>query len=250
MSQPDFAKALLDSTLPTPDGLVDPKGRPAGKRFDVYRNNVVLSLSDALADAFPVVQKLVGEKFFQAMAGVFVRAHPPQSPILSQFGAEFPDFLAGFPPVAKITYLPDVARLELARTQAYHAADATPIDGTALAALTPEDMAEAILHVHPSLYIISSPFPVLAIWQKNIEAPDTPLPQSGQDVLITRPNDTVEMRQLPAGAADFLRALKAGKSLGETIDYCSRISGFDLTKNIGGLFEARLLIKITKGKTP
>lgn len=247
MSQIDFAAALLDAEKPTPTGVVDPKGRPAGKRFDVYRNNVVLSLSDALADAFPVVQKLVGDKFFQAMAGVFVRKHPPQSPILSQFGGEFPDFLADFPPVAHLTYLPDVARLELARTRAYHAADATPVDGTALAALPPEQMAGAFLHFHPSLHIISSPFPVLAIWQKNSDMPEASIPQSGQDVLIARPESTLEMRQLPAGAADFLRALKAGKPLGEAIDFCSRMPGFNLTENIGGLFEARLLTKISKG---
>ncbi len=244
MSQIDFSKALLDTELPTPEGLIDPKGRPAGKRFDVYRNNVVLSLSDALADAYPVVQKLVGDKFFQAMAGVFVRMYPPKSPILSEFAPEFPDFLASFPPVAKLTYLPDVARLERARTQAYHAQDAEPIDGAALAALSPEQMSDAKLRLHPSLHIISSPFPVFAIWQQNSGAPDTTIPKHGQDVLITRPSDMVEMRTLPPGAADFLRALASGRRLGEVIAFCEKIPLFDLTENIGGLFESNLLIKI------
>jgi len=244
MSQPDFAKALLDNERPTPEGLIDPKGRPAGKRFDVYRNNVVLSLSDALSDAYPVVEKLVGEKFFQAMAGVFVRMHPPKNPILSQFAPEFPEFLSAFPPVAKLSYLPDVARLEKARTEAYHAADAAPIDGSALAALTPAQMAAAKLRLHPSLQVISSPFPIFAIWQKNSDSPEAAIPRHGQDVLIARPVDMVEMRTLPAGAADFLRALHAGRTLGETIAYCEKIPGFDLTENIGGLFEANLLVKI------
>ena len=244
MSQTDFAKALLDNERPAPKGLIDPNGRPAGKRFDVYRNNVVLSLSDALSDAYPVVEKLVGEKFFQAMAGVFVRQHPPKSPILSQFAPEFADFLAAFPPVAKLSYLPDVARLERARTEAYHAADAEPIDGAALAALTPEQMSSAKLRLHPSLRILSSPFPVFAIWQKNSDAPETAIPRHGQDVLIARPKDVVEMRSLPPGAADFLRALSAGRSLGQTIEFCETIHGFDLTENIGGLFESNLLIHI------
>lgn len=244
MNQAEFSKALLDNERPTPEGLIDPKGRPAGKRFDVYRNNVVLSLSDALADAYPVVQKLVGEKFFQAMAGVFVRQHPPKTPIISQFAPEFPEFLAAFPPVAKLTYLPDVARLEKARTQSYHAADATPIDGRALAALTPEQMNTAKLRLHPSLHIISSPFPIFAIWQKNMDASETNIPRHGQDVLIARPIDLIEMRTLPPGAADFLRALSAGRSLGETIEFCEKTHGFDLTESIGGLFEANLLINI------
>lgn len=250
MSQKDFTTALLDAKTPVPDDMIDPKGRPAGKRFDVYRNNVVFSLSDALADAYPVVQKLVGEKFFRAMAGVFVRQFPPKTPILFQFAPEFPDFLTSFPPVAKLGYLPDVARLERSRTRSYHAADATPIDGTALAALTPEQMATAELHLHPSLHIISSPFPILAIWQQNMGAPEVDIPQGGQDILIVRPYDSVEMRQLPVGAVDFLRALNAGKPFAEVIDLCAKIPGFDLTKNITGLFEAQLLIKITtEGKT-
>ena len=244
MSQIDFSKALLDNEQPTPDGLIDPQGRPAGKRFDVYRNNVILSLSDALSDAYPVVEKLVGEKFFQAMAGVFVRLHPPKSPILSQFAPEFPDFLAAFPPVAKLSYLPDVARLEKARTEAYHALDAAPIDGSALAALTPEQMSDAKLRLHPSLHIISSPFPVFAIWRQNSDAPETTIPKHGQDVLIARPKDMVEMRALPPGAADFLRALQSGRTLGQTIEFCEKIPLFDLTENIGGLFESNLLVNI------
>ena len=247
MSQPDFAQALLDNAKPTPAGLIDPKGRPAGKRFDVYRNNVVLSLSEALADSFPVVAKLVGDKFFQAMAGIYVRLHPPKTPILSQFGADFPAFLATFPPVAKLGYLPDIARLEAARTRAYHAADAPILDGTALAALPPEKMASARLYLHPSLHIISSPFPILAIWQKNIDTPDMDIQQSGQDVLVARPESTLEMRLLPHGSADFLGALKEGRPLGDAIERGEKITGFDLTENIGGLFEARLLTKITEG---
>jgi len=90
MSQKEFSEALLNAEHPVPEDMVDPQGRPAGKRFNVYRNNVVSSLSDALAEAYPVVQKLVGEKFFKAMAGVFVRQYPPQSPILFRFAPEFP----------------------------------------------------------------------------------------------------------------------------------------------------------------
>ncbi len=245
MSQKEFSEALLNAEHPVPEDMVDPKGRPAGKRFNVYRNNVVSSLSDALAEAYPVVQKLVGEKFFQAMAGVFVRQHPPQSPILFRFAPEFPDFLAAFPPVAKLAYLPDVARLEQARTRSYHAADANPIDGAALATLSPEQMTSAHLVLHPSLQIISSAFPILAIWQKNIDSPEIDIPPNGQDVLIARPHSQIELHQLPAGAAVFLGSLASGKSLGETIEACANIPGFDLTENLGGLFEAQLLIKIT-----
>ena len=87
MSQSAFHTALLDPATPVPDGLIDPKGRPAGKRFDVYRNNVVVSLSEALAEAFPVVQGIIGAAFFTAMAGTYVRQSPPTDPRIATWGA-------------------------------------------------------------------------------------------------------------------------------------------------------------------
>ena len=45
--QDDFVAALLRPDADVPLGLSDPEGRPAGKRFNVYRNNVAVSLKDA-----------------------------------------------------------------------------------------------------------------------------------------------------------------------------------------------------------
>ena len=72
-SQAAFAAALLYPARPCPPGLHAWNGSDPAARLAVYRNNVVSSLIDALADTFPVVQQLVGEEFFRAMAGVFAR---------------------------------------------------------------------------------------------------------------------------------------------------------------------------------
>ena len=42
------------------------------RRFAVHRNNVVVGFVNALRSRFPVVEKIVGEEFFAAMARVFV----------------------------------------------------------------------------------------------------------------------------------------------------------------------------------
>ena len=42
-AQATFATALLDARVPLPPGLIDAEGRPAHRRFDVYRNNVAVS---------------------------------------------------------------------------------------------------------------------------------------------------------------------------------------------------------------
>ena len=120
-------------------------------RFAIYRNNVMHSLSQALAQRFPVVQRLVGAEFFAAMAAEFIRAHPPASPVLLLWGGDFAGFLSHFPPVRALPYLPDVARIEHARGQSYHAADIRPLDGAALGAAMGGDAGRLRFALSPSI---------------------------------------------------------------------------------------------------
>lgn len=214
-----IADALLAPGTATPGGLVDPAGRPAPRRFAVHRNNVAVSLVEALVDTYPVVARLVGDAFFRAMAGLAARAHPPASPVLLEWGGALPGFIAAFPPAAGLPWLADVARLEWARVEAFHAADATPIAGAALTGLPPDAVARLRLTPHPSLRLIASPWPVLSLYAANRPGADpaaTALDLSrAEDVLVIRPDLAVDLHALPAGGCRFVAALAAGARLAE-----------------------------------
>ena len=136
MSAPDLHTFQADVAAALADG--DPAAHPraltgrAAARFRVYRNNYRHGLARQLAEAYPVVERLVGDAFFAATAQVFLHAHPPRTRSLALFGAGFAEFLEGFPPAASVPYLADVARLERARLEALHAADADPLAPAAL----------------------------------------------------------------------------------------------------------------------
>ena len=132
-----FAQALLDGERPIPDGVTAHNAADPTRRFAVYRNNVVAGLVRALKDRFPVVERIVGEEFFGAMARVFVVERPPRSPLLATYGDDFAAFIAAFEPARELVYVAAVARLEAARTRAYHAADATPLDADNVVAVRP-----------------------------------------------------------------------------------------------------------------
>jgi hypothetical protein len=244
--QEEFSRALLDPEAAVPAGVVDPRGRAAPKRLAVYRNNVTVSLRDALAAAFPVVRRIVGEEFFNAMAVDFVRANPPSSPLLMFYGERFPAFLESFPPVGHLAYLPDVARLEQLRREAYHAADAEPLPDDFLASIDPQDMAAARLKLHPAVCLLGSAHPVVSIYEWNTAdtaADRAPLPEQGEDVLVSRPALAVEMRRLPPGGLSFLSALQQGVSLGSAAETAAReCDGFDLSLNIAGLLQSRIAV--------
>jgi hypothetical protein len=244
--QREFAAALIDARLPVPAGLIDPDGEPSARRFAVYRNNVVVGLIEALKAAFPALHRIVGAEFFKAMARAYVVNEPPSSPILFDYGAGFADFIAGFAPAAELPYLPDVARIERAWTEAYHASEAEPLDPTVLAAIAPDRLAELHLTLHPSVRLVRSPYPALTIWRMNVTdgvpAP-VDLTSGGEDLLIARPKADVEVRSLPAGGVDFIRALMDGMTVLAAVRSATKANGrFDLAVHLTGLLQANVLM--------
>jgi hypothetical protein len=212
--QRSFGAALLDPGTPPPLGLTDPHGRPAGRRFDVYRNNVAASLTEALATGFPVIAKLLGEDFFKAMAGIFLRAHPPGDPRLQLWGGKFPGFLARFEPVAHLPYLPDMARLELGLRQSYHAADTAPLP---IANRDPAEVLALRPRLSPATLILPSRFPILTIWKKNTGQPGLTIDWTPETVLITRPDFDPVPQLLPEGGTTLARHLKGRLTLTEAV---------------------------------
>jgi Putative DNA-binding domain len=243
MRQAEFARALLDPEAAVPAGLVDPMGRPAPKRFSVYRNNVASSLTRALEAAFPTVRKLVGDEFFAAMAVVFLRAHPPTSRMLMLYGAEFPAFLEGFPPVGHLGYLPDVARLDQAMRESYHAADAQALGDEAFQRLIAADIAGLRLTLAPSLRLLRSRWPVVSIWVANHES-GLPPRAVAEDAVILRPEFDPRPQILPRGGATFIAGLIAGQRLGEAVDEAG--PDLDLSAVLGVLIAGKAITGVSE----
>ncbi len=229
VDQTRFRQAILDPEASRPVGLSDGKGQAAGRRFDVYRNNVAVSLSEALEAAFPVIRKLVGSENFKILAGSFLRQHPPSSPLMMFYGSEMPGFLSRFGPTSATAYLPDVARLELAIRESYHAEDSVPADPAALQSLSPEDLMRTRLGLAPSLRLVRSDWPVHAIWTFNTE-PGAPKPRmAAEDVIVLRPDLDPIPHLLPTGGGAFIAALLSGSPLGPALEAVSNADDFELT---------------------
>lgn len=216
--QADFAAALADArdlaaALPLFSG---PPARTQ-TRLAVYRGNVYGNLAKALAGAYPVTRKIVGEEFFDAMAREYARQHPSRSGDLNRYGAELAQFVAAFPHTADLPYLPDVARMEWLAHLAYYAADLAPFDRAA--------------RLVPACALLESDWPLGRIWtihQDDYAGEfDIDLHSGPDRILVHRPRWRAEVVSLAAGDFRFLYSLSQGETLGTALEAGARAPGFD-----------------------
>lgn len=241
---PAFAAALLDADRPVPDGLRSWNGSDPARRFAVYRNNVAVSLVDALADNFPVVRALVGEPFFRALAHRFAVAHPPTHPVLALYGREFAEFVGCYPPAAGLPCLPDVARLEWLYQRAWHGPDAAVLhaDQLAPALADPEALVGLRLHLHPTATPFHARHAAVSLWAAHqhddpahvaarLAGLETALPESA---VVVRPRLAVAIVPMPPLQVSFLEALGRGETLGQAADGALAADpDFDLGMTLG-----------------
>ncbi len=184
------------------------------RRLEIYRHNVYSNLRGTLKDIYPVILAVVGDAFFHHAADQFIAVEASRSGDLNQFGGEWATFLGAYPHAAELPYLPDVARLEWAWHEAFHAGDAPPLDLVRLASLPAEEHGGLRFSLHPTACLIRSDFPILRIWEVNqptftgdVEVDwDAP-----SDALLVH-RDTVDgvsvlIERLPAAAYAFLHAI-------------------------------------------
>ncbi|MBA5604205.1 putative DNA-binding domain-containing protein [Duganella sp. FT3S] len=246
----EFFDALRDPEKGAPSDLVTWNGSDPGARFAVHRNNIAVSLVDALADTFPVCLALVGQQFFRPMAHAFVRNHPPKSPVLAWYGDAFPDFVSHFLAAASVPYLADVARLEWAWVRAYHAADDDTLDARAPGALleNPDLLPGLRMRFHPSVQVVSSQYAIVSIWGahqgwRNLDAVNPYLPEAA---LVARPGIEVTCIPISAAQATLFQALQSGAPLGPAIETTlEQYAELDLPRALGILFSHTIISSVT-----
>ena len=236
-----FSAALLKPDRETPTLVSGPSGKAAAKRYNVYRNNVTVSLIGALAAIYPAVQRITGVEFFRAMARFHIRETPPTSPLLFEYGHDFPAFIERYDYAEGMPWLADTARIERAWLDAYHAADAPVLGAAGLASVPPERLADLVFTPHPATRLVRSRYAAVTIFAANRK----PLPvedidaSQAENALITRPEFDVVVRSLASGEAELLSALIAGRPLGAAAAVALEArSDFDVGMGLATLIES------------
>jgi hypothetical protein len=212
------------------------RGGPPG--LAVYRSNAFGNRAQALAGAYPVVRKIVGEEFFEGLAHAYARAHPSASGDLNEYGGHLAQFVAAFPHTEDLPYLPDVARLEWLAHRAYYA-EAPPLRLTGVSAASP-------LKLAPACALMASDWPLARLWlvhQDDYEgALNVDLDAGPDRVLVHRPRWRALVRSLGTGDWRFLDCASRGATLAEALDAAvADDSTFDPSLALAGWVDAGVI---------
>lgn len=193
---------------------------PAATRIEVYRNNAGEICRKALANTYPVVERLVGDACFRSLASEYLDTHPSTSGDLQHFGREFPAILDTLYAESEYGYLGDVARLELAIEAALLERESEAFDLDALANVPPDRLGDVVFTPAPSFRLVGSQYPLLSIWRANQPGGEesVDLSRGGEYVAVRRVGDEVEMRLIDRAAFILGRALTGGASLNQVWD--------------------------------
>jgi len=228
-SQCEFAAALLGG------------GGTAG--LAVYRGNAFGNWAQALAGAYPIVRRIVGEGFFDGLARAYAIEHRSASGDLNEYGAGLAGFVAVFPHTQDLPYLPDVARMEWLAHRAYYAANAAPFDLAKISNSSPEALRPRLA---PACGLLTSDWPLARIWtvhQDDYEGEIDVDLRSGPDrILVHRPRWRAQVRSLAPGDYRFLDSARQGKTLGEALEAAvAEDPGFDPTLVLAGWVDAGVI---------
>ncbi|MDN4052550.1 DUF692 family protein [Massilia sp. YIM B02763] len=226
--QQAFGAALFDRSG---DAILAPWLKGDAGRLGIYRGNLAANWRRALANAYPVLRRLVGEDFFAGLARVYGRAHPSADPDLNRFGAMLPAFLEAFAPAADYPYLPDVARLEWLVHEAWYAPDADTHAAPAVDGLDPVRFEASRARLHPALRLHASPWATPAVWLAHRDGegnmPDV-LDRAGH-ALVRRSGWQVEVVPIDAAEHAALGCLLRGGTFGAALDAAFEADeGFDV----------------------
>lgn len=218
-------------------------------RFRVYQNNVFVSLIDALADIFPVTQQLVGDEFFRAMAREFVQNSLPTSPVISEYGRHFDDFIRGFTPANSVPFLADMAALEyqllaLTNTLEYPTLDHEQVS---VAFGQVEDPSALRLSLPPNIHIVVTTFAIGSLYlahknQQHHTIADITL-NKNEHLLLAKSGLYAQLRVISPPESEFITHLMTGNTLGDALP---DDNDFDLGTSLAKLIEWPLITRISE----
>ena len=185
----------------------------ASERVTIYANAYFYRLLDCLDEEFPATSAVVGANNVVAIVRDYLRAWPPTEPSIFYVGRNLSAFLRDHPLVTRWPFISELARLERAMLDVFHAADAFTLSDEAMRAIPSYQWPAIRLKIHPAVQILHNEWhvtDVLSDVQTGRECREPAHQKS--PVIVWRQDAEVYYRALEDAEAKALVLLSEGAS--------------------------------------
>ena len=218
----EYSFLRVDNDMPE---KIKDNGLSSTQRLQVYRNNVFFLLNQAMSLTYPVVESLVGDKFFKQLSRDYMRKFPSKSGDINDFGSNFSNYLQVLIDekshyLDSLSYLGDVAKFEWLYQEVFNEADCQAVNVFEKMMSYSEDEQVLIqFELNPASRLFSSKFPIFEIWKNNVseEAESEIIDLSNQIYdryyMIGRRDFEIIVQTIDPNDVDFLKGCAANLTI-------------------------------------
>ena len=231
ISAPEGVRPALEDmarrgAIPSPtldDFIRGDGGLGAIERLDIYANMYFFRLLDCLKEDSPRLAVALGADRFHNLVTDYLLRHPSENPSLRHLSRHLVEFVRGHALSSELPWLADLARLELARLDAFDAPDARPLTRADLAAMPAEAAGEVRLVFVPAHALLRFEHDVAQAWSalkpaaadgESHDPAPIAVPRRDTRVRVWRNDFVVYHRAVGEEEARCLDLAAAGESLG------------------------------------
>jgi len=124
------------------------------ERVNIYADAYFYRLLDCLYEEFPATFAVVGSDNFAALVRDYLLACPPTEPSIFYAGRYLDSFLRNHPLAKRWPFISELARLERAILDVFHAADTSTLSDEAMRAIPSEQWPAIKFETHPAVEIL------------------------------------------------------------------------------------------------
>lgn len=191
----------------------------ARQRLGIYAEMYLLRMVESLADDYPTVRALLGEDDFRDLCRDYLTHQPSQSFTLEHAGHGLPDHVAKTDRLVPAALLRDVARLERAVNQSFHAAPSEVLAPAVIGQIPVEQWPALGFRMTSGVHLLALAYPANAIVQSNTrEEPLPPLEPEPTWTAVWRKDYVVWRQSLSRAQYAVLDALQRGRTMAEAVE--------------------------------
>ncbi|HLW69041.1 MAG TPA: DNA-binding domain-containing protein [Candidatus Binataceae bacterium] len=185
----------------------------AFERLGIYADAYFYRLLEVLKEDYPATLAILGDAQFHNLITGYLLEDPPTEPSIMYAGSKLPAFLRGHPLAEQRPFLADLATLERALIEIFHAADAIALDAATMKAIALAEWPAITIRRHPASRILELDWHVEGVLRAVERAEDWSVPACAPvNLLVWRRNAQVSYRELEPGERDALMLAERGAS--------------------------------------